>query len=273
MKKLLCALLAAGSVSIALAGPVDDLVTATRRDSDVTVQNLLGQGVDVNAVDSEGHTALTIAIHEKSMKVLPVLLGWRGTRLNAANRAGETPLMMAIITDQTDLARELILKGAATNKPGWSPLHYAATRSNLDIMQMLLARDAYIDAMSPNETTPLMMAARYGGSEGVQFLLDKGADPWTRNRLGLTALDFARMGGNAESIDLITRAQARRPDPGTHVRPLAPLTPAQEAVLKGEQIPLDSAPVPLIYPEGQEPPPPQQQPALPVAPAVTPAAS
>ena len=45
------------------------------------------------------------------------------------------------------------------------------------MMRLLLEESAYIDATSPNGTTPLMMAARYGSPEAVKLLLEEGAEP------------------------------------------------------------------------------------------------
>ena len=59
-------------------------------------------------------------------------------------------------------------------------------------MELLLENHAYIDAESPNGTTPLMMAAHYGTPAAVKLLLEAGADPTLKNQLGLTAIDFAR---------------------------------------------------------------------------------
>jgi ankyrin repeat protein len=65
-------------------------------------------------------------------------------------------------------------------------------------MQMLLDRSAYIDAESPNGTTPLMMAAMYGTPEAARFLLEAGADPTLKNQLRLTAADFANRAGRPD---------------------------------------------------------------------------
>ena len=70
-------------------------------------------------------------------------------------------------------------------------------------MQLLLDKSAYIDAESPNGTTPLMMAARYGNSKAVQILIDEGADVQLKNQLGLSALDFAKQGNRLDSLALI----------------------------------------------------------------------
>jgi hypothetical protein len=81
------------------------------------------------------------------------------------------------------------------NKPGWSPLHYAATGPDPKIVELLLDRGAVVDADSPNRSTPLMMAARYGKEGSVKLLLARGADPKRTNDLNQTAADFARSAG------------------------------------------------------------------------------
>jgi ankyrin repeat protein len=82
-------------------------------------------------------------------------------------------------------------------------LHYAASGGHTAIIQLLLDESAYIDAESPNGTTPLMMAARYGSEKAVQLLITEGADLNLKNQLGLTALDFAVQGRRPEAIKLL----------------------------------------------------------------------
>jgi ankyrin repeat protein len=62
------------------------------------------------------------------------------------------------------------------------------------VVSFLLDRGAEIEARSPNGTTALMMAARYGAYDAAERLLARGADLRTRNDLGLNAADFARQG-------------------------------------------------------------------------------
>jgi ankyrin repeat protein len=71
---------------------------------------------------------------------------------------------------------------------------------------LLLDESAYIDAESPNGTTPLMMAARYGSPEAVKLLIEEGADVHLKNQIGLTALDFAHQGKRPDAIKLIESA-------------------------------------------------------------------
>jgi ankyrin repeat protein len=120
--------------------------------------------------------------------------------------------MLAAIKGQLELCRQLIERDADVNKPGWAPLHYAATSGNVQVIQLLLDHYAYIDADSPNGSTPLMMAAMYGSDEAVKVLLDSGADASLKNTMGLTALDFAQKSGHEDSVALIAAAiRAKKP--------------------------------------------------------------
>ena len=111
------------------------------------------------------------------------------------------------------MAQVLVQREADVNKPGWTPLHYAASAGSPQhavIISLLLENHAYIDATSPNGTTPLMMAAPYGSIEAVQLLLEEGADPTLKNQLGLTAADFALRVSRTESAEKIAAAIRRR---------------------------------------------------------------
>ena len=71
------------------------------------------------------------------------------------------------------------------------------------MMRLLIESSAYIDAESPNGTTPLMMAAYYGTPQAVKLLLEEGADPLLKNKLGLSAMDFAMQTSHKDSQDYI----------------------------------------------------------------------
>jgi ankyrin repeat protein len=113
------------------------------------------------------------------------------TRVEASNPSNESPLMMAAIHNQLEVATVLIERGAEVNRKGWTALHYAATRGHIAMMRLLLENSAYIDAESPNGTTPLMMAAYYAPPLAVKLLLEEGADPTLRNQAKVNALEMA----------------------------------------------------------------------------------
>ena len=179
--------------SAALAGAYDDFFRAVKLDDPDTIKGLLRRGLDPNLIEAErGDTGLILAMREDSLKVFDVLLNARGIDLEAKARNGDTAMMLAAYKGNLRAVEAMLEKGAEPNKPGWTPLHYAATTGHHEIVKLLLDHSAYIDAESPNKTTPIMMAARGGHILTIKLLLDEGADASLKNDLGMSALDFAR---------------------------------------------------------------------------------
>lgn len=189
--------------SVCSAGSYDDFFTAIKRDDAGAVITLLNRGFDANTLSPIGEHGLLLATREPSLKVVEVLINWPGTKIETRSRQDESPLMLAALKGLTDVCQQLISKGAHVNKPGWTPLHYAATHGHLAVIDLLLENHAYIDAESPNGSTPLMMAASYGTPEAVKLLLASGADPLVKNERGLTAIDFAQRAERRDSAEII----------------------------------------------------------------------
>ena len=192
-------LVLAAALSTGSAFAVDydsvDFFRAVNVDNDGAVTRMLAAGLDPNQLDPRGQPALIVALQSQSLKVAKVLWDAKGIQIDIRNHAGETPLMMAALKAEVDAAAALVAHGAAVQKDGWSPLHYAATGGSAAIVRLLLSKGATLEARSPNGSTPLMMAARYGSEDSVRLLLDRGANAKLRNDLGLDAADFARAAG------------------------------------------------------------------------------
>ena len=208
-RRVLQAVAAAGLVlclpELAFGGAYDDWFKAIKLDLDDQVRTLLRRGIDPNTVEeARGDTALTLAAREGSTRVFNLLLQNKEVKLDARSRNGETALMLAAYKGNLAAVRALLDKGAEPNQTGWTALHYAATVGNNDIVQLLLDRAAYIDAESPNQTTPIMMAARGGHILTVKLLLDEGADATLKNGANMTAIDFAREGGFKDIVEGLT---------------------------------------------------------------------
>lgn len=204
--KRLAVLLAASALGLAaLAGPAEDeLLIAAQRDDGKRAMVLMLRGADPNARNAKRQTALHVALSQESERALKSLLEHPGLDVNAINQAGETPLMLAALKGRVDWAESLLARGALVNEPGWNALHYAASGPSPDLVSWLLAKGAEIDALSPNGTTALMMAAGYGPLTSVERLLKAGADPTRRNQQGMSAADFARRAGHdrlAQQLD------------------------------------------------------------------------
>jgi ankyrin repeat protein len=185
--------------SLSNAGSYDDFFSALHFDQPQTIERLLARGFDPNTPNEKGVAGLLVAIQSESPKSALVLAKHPQTQVNTNNKLGETPLMLAAINNQLDLAKALIQRGADVNKPGWAPLHYAATRGHRDMIRLLLENDAYIDSESSNGTTPLMMAAYYGTPLAVKLLLEEGADPTLVNNGNASALDMALSNDHQQS--------------------------------------------------------------------------
>jgi ankyrin repeat protein len=198
--------------SSALAGSYDDFFKAIKEDNPVVLSNLMNRGFDVNTISPQGEYALILAFREPRLKAARVLIGWPNLNAEVRSAQDESPLMLAALHGLRAECQGLIERGADVNKPGWAPLHYAATNGHLAVMQLLIEENAYLDAESPNGSTPLMMAAHYGTPSAVKLLLESGADPTLKNNLGLSAIDFAHQANRLESAAIIGAfVRGRRP--------------------------------------------------------------
>ena len=193
--KFVCYIAVIAAFSSSHSGAFDDFFEAVRANKAADVTQLLARGFDPNTHEPSGQSALTLAVRDNAGQVIEALLRHPQLDLNAPNHAGETALMLAALKGNLALVRRFVERGAAINQTGWSALHYAASGPDPQVAAWLLERGAELDARSPNGTTPLMMAARYGPEQTAELLLAKNADTNVRNERGLSAADFARAAG------------------------------------------------------------------------------
>lgn len=181
---------------------------------------LLQQGlISPNMRDAKGTPLLILALDDRSMEVLYLLMDSPEINIDATNRNGETTLMMAAIFGLMPEVKYLVEnKAAIFNQSGWTPLHYAASSGQTDIATYLLEQGALVNALSESNTTPLMMAVRSGNIETVSVLLKNGADMQIVNHQGFTAIDVADFFGQREiSEGLSSRWQKLYKQKYTHM--------------------------------------------------------
>jgi ankyrin repeat protein len=172
---------------------------AVQFDDARTVGAMLGTTVNANQPNPiGGEPGLVLALREDAMKVFKVFLDHPGTSLEARAANGNTALMMAAYKHNRPAVEALLAKGAAVNQPGWTALHYAAAAGDDEIVRLLLARGAQVDALSPKASgavTPMMMAAREGHDGTALLLIANGADRNRTNTEGLNAVQLAERAG------------------------------------------------------------------------------
>lgn len=135
------------------------------------------------------------------------LLRAGGDGVRERNGQGETPLHWAAWCGAVDCAEQLLRTGAhvnATANNGKTPLHLAAgpldapadrpRPDNIDVVRLLAANGAALDAGDHHARTPLHHAAFQGYGRVAEALLAAGANPSHRNTRGKTALEVARKG-------------------------------------------------------------------------------
>jgi ankyrin repeat protein len=171
---------------------ITNFTKAAKFDDISEVKSLVKAGVSPNTLDPKGNPMLFLAVKDNSSKVIDYLTNLPSIDINLPNLSGETPLMIAAIEGNLPIVKYLSLdKKANINRPGWTPLQYACTRGHLEVAEFLVVNGAKVNALSPNDSTALMMSVMSGNEYLVKYLLDNGADLKIRNQQGLTAIDFA----------------------------------------------------------------------------------
>jgi pectate lyase len=129
--------------------------------------------------------------------------------------SSEPPLSLqeAAAIGDVNLVRTLIENGTGVDSLDDSSLHTAlhraATRAHKDVVEMLIAEGAYVNARTPGFTTPLHYAAQRGRTEIAELLIDKGADVNAKNNTGQTPLDIAVRRNHKGIVDLLRKHGAK----------------------------------------------------------------
>ena len=154
----------------------------------------LDQGVNVNAKNSDGVTALYLAAQNGRADIVKLLLEY-GADVNATTNYGVTALHFAAQNGRADIVKLLLEYGAdvnATTNYGVTALHLAAQNGHAETAQLLLENGADVLHAEDNYgVTALHLAAQNGHAETAQLLLENGADVHAEDNYGRTALHLA----------------------------------------------------------------------------------
>ncbi|KAJ3035064.1 hypothetical protein HDV00_004351 [Rhizophlyctis rosea] len=157
-----------------------------------TVEYLVQKGINVNATEDEGFSALHSVAEMDDRSSIPAtyatLLLKHGANPDITNKKGETPLLSAI-RNQNPKTAELFLKAGASpftlNAKGMSPLGQAAAIGYIPTAEILLKSGVRVHATLEGETLPPLMCAIVNEHKAmVEWLLKKGADVNAPVRVG-----------------------------------------------------------------------------------------
>lgn len=198
-------------------------------------------GVDVNAAQADGTTALAWAVYHDSESATDLLIR-SGADVNVANDLGVNLLHLACANQNATIVAKLLKAGADPNKPrvtGETPLMTCANTGVLEGVNELVAHGADVNAREFKENqTALMWAASEKHAGVVSALVENGSDvdatskvfeepepfsvevpnifgssyPHTlrfpETRGGFTALQFAAQKGDIESAKYLLEGGA-----------------------------------------------------------------
>jgi len=126
----------------------------------------------------------------------------------------EETFFTAIALGDADKVEKLIKAGQDPNGPkdavsrfagvNMTTLILAISSNRVGVARVLLKAGVNPNAATDGGLTPLMVAARRGSVDGVQLLLESGADANLKDTNGDSALDFARNSRHSDVVGLLT---------------------------------------------------------------------
>jgi ankyrin repeat protein len=183
---------------------VSDFLRAAREGKEDIVRQFLTAGMNPNAADEHGATAVAVAAAGGHGHVVTLLLSM-GAKPNAASPEGQTALMAAAQSGDLQAVKALLAAGAdagAKDSAGMSPLAAAVLAGQSEVTGLLAERAAAAldDA--------LQLASVKGHTAVMSVLMDRGASPLAVSKDGRTPIMYAAEYGHMEAVKLLRQRGA-----------------------------------------------------------------
>ena len=191
---------------------------------------MIREGTDVNAVQSDGTSALLYAIHQNDLELATALVT-AGASPNHQNEYGASTMGEAAMLGNSEILKLLLENGANANLPnleGETPLMVVARAGNLEAAALLIEYGADLNAREHwGGQTAAMWAAAQQQPEMLALLIENGANidlksharNWQRtilneprpkdmNNGGFSPLHYAAREGCTECIKVLAAGSA-----------------------------------------------------------------
>jgi ankyrin repeat protein len=146
------------------------LLAASLQGDAAKVQELISRGADVNATDPDGRTPLLNAVEKGKIDSVKLLLD-KNARINVKTKTGGTPLILAAGNNFPEIVK-LLMDRSIDAKDYLPALDLAVKNGNRDVVAAFAAKIKIGSYTSFNDI--LLLAAKYGRTEIVKYLLDNG---------------------------------------------------------------------------------------------------
>jgi ankyrin repeat protein len=202
---MICAALFMACIATGADSSFDKLYSAIRSNDLGQMKAVLDGGTRADAEGPDGITPLMVAAEAGSVEAMKMLIE-RGVDVNARNTAGSTALMWSV-TDVKKV-RLLLDHGADVNvaaRSGRTALIIASfANPSADVVRLLLAKGAKVDVMDQRKVTPLNAATFGNDTATIRLLIDASADIHMADTfIGLTPLINASGNRNLEAVKLL----------------------------------------------------------------------
>ncbi|KAH3909137.1 hypothetical protein HBH56_168650 [Parastagonospora nodorum] len=174
--------------------------------------------LDINQVDKSGCSALSWAAGEGSRKAMNVIIRESVSVLdvNLKNKEGRSPLLWAVVNKQREAANDLLriqhVDKATKDNNLQNTISWASQTGDTKVLDLLIQNKCGgEDDVDIDGWTPLLWAlfnqspASYGYLHVVKLLVTWKADLHVKDEGGLTAADFARLGGYTEIYEFLEK--------------------------------------------------------------------
>lgn len=189
---------------------MNELIKAILANDLLKIKRLICQEIDVNQLNSDDFfTPLMQAIDLNLEEAVKILLK-AGADVNLSPSVEDTALGLAISNGNLEIVKLVLNAGADPNNGGvYDPLLSAVSGGDMDMVIMLLENGA----TTSSDWTPLMVAARKGDIDMIQFFVALDSNVNQTNDYGETALEIAASNGHQEVFDYLlqlTNSQSRK---------------------------------------------------------------